>query len=1519
MPFPSRFRGSFLLANIGLLVVIVFLLAAVAGADDPTPTPTPSPTETPTPTATPTPTPTETPTPTATEAPTPTPDPTCAEQGGFVCSEEEICPGDQWLNASDTGLCCAVACESPTPTPTEEPTPTPEPTCAEQNGTICLEGEICPGDQWLNASDSGTCCATACELEATPTPTPTATPYPDFPIIDNVTAEPQTSSALISWDTDQPANSTVYYGQDIDLSLIESDSSLVQTHSLTLSSLLASTQYFFSVESCNSENCSREDGYSFSTPAPTPTPNATMTPTPNATMTPTPSVSASPTANATPMPTLVPALIEPRGVKLFESDLPVTGKAVGAKADVIESGNGYKTAILYQKPVNVFFFGKWMGFNEYISFTWENPHFQLQAPNYTVKLDPFIVFENRDQSVHEIKQGLGVNFRGQVRNEKHPKFALDFRDSPQPIHDKIQSIGLRLSSDEMDWSTVYVEDHSIMLPGDIVLDFNDLIEEGFSLSMTNQTELRISNLQGKQLFLDPFVRYAAAENNNDTTFWRTINYSGIGCTTVDNYYGCAVDSAFSLIVGNLTSTSCTNATATYYNDIDYRPAIDWDTTSIPGTAQIFNITASLYWNTVHASNHTIRAINKPLSSFSCGSSDSPWDYVNSSTIYHTGVASVPGLQWTNYTLIDAAHTDMENGLGTNFFGFGIKDEDRKDRDPISSQDALSQVYLYVNYSEPPDVVLISPATDNTTVSSSAQAMVTFNCSIDVDTGTPQNLTLWGNFSGVWAANFSNTSATGLQNATNTAFNVFGLPPNKYIWNCIGSDEWGLTDTDKNNFTAIVNGSCGTIKQSVLLNNDLTAPPGSCFTIAANTLTLDCDGHTISRVGRVGTHVSITNFNETDVANCSFYGYRHGVLASFAYDTTIRNNNFSTQGYGAIQIKDSSNNTIFRNNTVHTPSGADFSVLFYGHSDNCTIENNYVNQSPYGMALGYEGTGDNAWCVVRNNTVEEMKDNGDGYGEALGIWSVSAGTRTDHVVENNNFTGGPRGVRIINSDFNNFTNNTIQNHSNNSIHIVASNNSLWINNTIRDTQNKDLFLSSGSQGHVFRNSSFDDLLVTFGGNENNYTRQWFLLVNVTNVTDDPMNGATVSITNYTSGTEMLTGITTDSNGMTPWQTLTAFTIVNAPDGTNTQTDYTPHYFNASSPGYTDNSSIRNITLSTNREVHIRMPWTVPAVTSFTLTIPGRGAVGSTANYSRTIAVYPSFDIAEYGNAGNAACTPEGDELIEANQTLGIGASGKWHMDFETGLTNGSGIIFNEILAELYVSTATNPGENNGLLGGHVVSRVQLISCKAMHSNDASNTWNSTAALFESTGYKNFTLDPAIAHAQILNHPEWISIFGAVSVPDSGTERFVISSANHSLNNKPALHINYTPAFTLDMNFTSLTGDQTEVHPCVGYTANCQNNDNPFFIFNNTGDANLNWSIYLNATPPTGVTLKCHNSGAGYGSSHTINTNTSAADPFLVNTTVPTGEGEQLWCWADFSGVSGGMAEWVEITHNATASQ
>ena len=90
----------------------------------------------------------------------------------------------------------------------------------------------------------------------------------DVPQITDVNATTVTdSSAVIEWNTDISANSTVYYGLSNDSYSVGSEASFVLNHSVTITSLLEGTTYFYDVESCSETTgtCNVSGTFNFTT------------------------------------------------------------------------------------------------------------------------------------------------------------------------------------------------------------------------------------------------------------------------------------------------------------------------------------------------------------------------------------------------------------------------------------------------------------------------------------------------------------------------------------------------------------------------------------------------------------------------------------------------------------------------------------------------------------------------------------------------------------------------------------------------------------------------------------------------------------------------------------------------------------------------------------------------------------------------------------------------------------------------------------------------------------------------------------------------------------------------------------------------------------------------------------------------------------------------------------------------------------------------------------------------------
>jgi len=89
------------------------------------------------------------------------------------------------------------------------------------------------------------------------------------PVISSISSSVTISSAVITWTTDENANSSVNYGLSASLGSYNSSSSLTMSHSISLLGLSSSTLYYYNVTSCDSAgNCKTNGTYSFTTSTP---------------------------------------------------------------------------------------------------------------------------------------------------------------------------------------------------------------------------------------------------------------------------------------------------------------------------------------------------------------------------------------------------------------------------------------------------------------------------------------------------------------------------------------------------------------------------------------------------------------------------------------------------------------------------------------------------------------------------------------------------------------------------------------------------------------------------------------------------------------------------------------------------------------------------------------------------------------------------------------------------------------------------------------------------------------------------------------------------------------------------------------------------------------------------------------------------------------------------------------------------------------------------------------------------
>ena len=220
-------------------------------------------------------------------------------------------------------------------------------------------------------------------------------------------------------------------------------------------------------------------------------------------------------------------------------------------------------------------------------------------------------------------------------------------------------------------------------------------------------------------------------------------------------------------------------------------------------------------------------------------------------------------------------------------------------------------------------------------------------------------------------------------------------------------ESGTTNYTPHNFNAshygyYTNSTQSTITQSKLVVLQLTASivcgatltsgftlienlysNGTCFTIGANGVTLNCVGFTMTG-NLTGYGINITNFNSTTIADCSVTNFTAAVFAQASNGTSALNNTFynNTMGFSLTL-----GNSTITNNTL---AGNTHAIVLSSTTFNNTIENNTLYNS-----VQSDVNSSNANFVLYNNTIQRT------YGSVL-FFNATNSSSTNEGIDAGNF-------------------------------------------------------------------------------------------------------------------------------------------------------------------------------------------------------------------------------------------------------------------------------------------------------------------------------------------------------------------------------------------------------------------------------------------------------------------------------------------------------------------------------------
>lgn len=240
------------------------------------------------------------------------------------------------------------------------------------------------------------------------------------------------------------------------------------------------------------------------------------------------------------------------------------------------------------------------------------------------------------------------------------------------------------------------------------------------------------------------------------------------------------------------------------------------------------------------------------------------------------------------------------------------------------------------------------------------------------------------------------------------------------------------------------------------------------------------------------------------------------------NNTIFNNN-GGGGYG-ISISNNQNTTVALN---RISGNINHGIFFNSNLGDMKILSNNITNHPDSEGLYISGNNDR--ILVQGNNVSYNRN---------GI--VFSGTSNiDYPVVDNNYIVGNTnlGIYLANNVLSGiFSGNKVSGTTRN-LFIDDSNNNIFMNNDFKGSTINDIYLE-GTGASVFVNSSFNKSKVAFNPSSSaSFTAAWYLDVNTTNQTGNPVQGANISVWNVSGGlafTEL-----TNSSGFIQRKNITEF--------------------------------------------------------------------------------------------------------------------------------------------------------------------------------------------------------------------------------------------------------------------------------------------------------------------------------------------------------------------------------------------
>jgi parallel beta-helix repeat protein len=446
----------------------------------------------------------------------------------------------------------------------------------------------------------------------------------------------------------------------------------------------------------------------------------------------------------------------------------------------------------------------------------------------------------------------------------------------------------------------------------------------------------------------------------------------------------------------------------------------------------------------------------------------------------------------------------------------------------------------------PSVTLNSPGDGST----DTDGNITFICTAHDDINLV-NVTLYGNWSGSWVSNGTNSSPA--NNSPVTFDRTFGN--GSYLWNCRACDnasQCAFAAANRTVKVSVGGGGAGTISSCGYINAEnctdgwnctLSANVwnySTCFIINVSNIVFNCQGNTVYYANEsIGYAFKIFSQNNVTVKNCKI---EHGIYPNYYQNSpaiylrnvsnnNITNNNITTRNSGsyAIYFEIFDINNTIQNNVLNTTGDTNPSILF---ETDCNCNNNsFINNTIMTSGTsshGFDLRSSTGLIVQGNNITANQLATG-----------IKSDTITNSNFINNYIAMNGAGSGEVSSAFdfessqnNNLTNNdivmggAISGYS--TIKMISSNNTIFNDNEITTSSTGDpktkIFYINSSISNIFNRTSLSTYTGTrifeFRGNVN--SNQVFNSI-VSNSADDFAFNASSGIVNFTNVTFNKSGV------------------------------------------------------------------------------------------------------------------------------------------------------------------------------------------------------------------------------------------------------------------------------------------------------------------------------------------------------------------------------------------------------------